>query len=296
MNKKKSHISPHKPKVKLRIGQHYLNIKKIVHQHHLHTICESGNCPNLPECWGSGTATLMILGDICTRACKFCSVPTGKPLPPDKNEPEKVAKSIQLMQLSHCVITSVDRDDLPDGGAGIWAETIRQIKHYNPKTTIEVLIPDFNFNTTHLDTVIDAKPDIISHNLETTRRLTPQIRSRAQYDRSLKVLEYIRSKGMVSKSGIMLGLGETETEILQTMDDLLAIDCRIITIGQYLQPTPKNIPVARYVPEEEFEKYRDIAIEKGFTFVESGSLVRSSYHAEKHVGKNNIHISSTTLQ
>ncbi len=286
--KKQSRISPHKPKIKLPGGGRYLKVKEIVHKHHLHTICESGRCPNLAECWGNGTATFMILGDICTRACKFCSVATGKPLPPDKDEPRKIAESIKLMGLSHCVITSVDRDDLPDGGASHWAETIRAVKEMNPGITFEVLIPDFNFDTNALDMVIDAKPDIISHNLETVRRLTPQVRSRAKYDRSLAVLEYVQSKGIKSKSGIMVGLGETEEEIYETMDDLLAIGCKIITIGQYLRPTPKQMPVHRYVSEEEFEKYKKVALEKGFEFVESGALVRSSYHAERHVGKETI--------
>ncbi len=287
-NKKKRGISPNKPKIKLPGGGKYLRVKEVVHKHHLHTICESGRCPNLAECWGNGTATFMILGDICTRACRFCSVATGKPLPPDENEPQKIAESIKLMGLSHCVITSVDRDDLPDGGAEHWAKTIKTVKELNSGISIEVLIPDFSFDKNALDKVIEAKPDIISHNLETVRRLTPKVRSKAKYDRSLAVLEYIRSKGITTKSGIMVGLGETEEEIYEVMDDLLTIDCRIITIGQYLRPTPAQMPVDRYVSPEEFEKYRKVALEKGFEFVESGSLVRSSYHAERHIVKEKV--------
>lgn len=279
----KREIDPYKPKIKLPRGKKYIQIKNIVHQHHLHTICESGRCPNLAECWGNGTATLMILGNICTRACKFCSVPTGKPLPPNKNEPQEIAKSIQLMGLSHCVLTSVDRDDLPDYGAGFWAETIETIRRLNPKTTLEVLIPDFNFDKSALNKIIAVHPEIVSHNVETVRRLTPKIRSRAQYDRSLSVLRYLKENGITTKSGIMLGLGETIEEIDQVMDDLLSVGCKIITIGQYLQPTPKNLPVKRFVTNEEFDRHKKTALAKGFDFVESGSLVRSSYHAEKHI-------------
>ena len=282
----KQQIDPHKPKIKLPRGKKYIQIKNIVHQHHLHTICESGRCPNLAECWGNGTATLMILGNICTRACKFCSVPTGKPLPPDKNEPQEIAKSIQLMGLSHCVLTSVDRDDLPDFGAGFWAETIETIRQLNPKTTLEVLIPDFNYDKSALDKIIAVHPEIVSHNVETVRRLTPKIRSRAQYDRSLAVLQYLKENGITTKSGIMLGMGETIKEIDQVMDDLLTVGCKIITIGQYLQPTPKNLPVKKFVTKEEFERHKKTALAKGFDFVESDSLVRSSYHAEKHVKVN----------
>ncbi len=284
----KRKIDPHKPKIKLPGGKKYIQIKNIVHQHHLHTICESGHCPNLSECWGNGTATLMILGNICTRACRFCSVPTGRPLPPDENEPKQIAESIRLMGLSHCVITSVDRDDLPDYGAGFWAETIKEIRRQNPKTSLETLIPDFNFDKSALDKIIAVHPEIVSHNLETVRRLTPKIRSRAKYDRSLAVLKYLQENGITTKSGIMLGMGETTEEIDQTMDDLLAINCKIITIGQYLQPTPQNLPVEKFISEEEFNRHREVALSKGFDFVESGSLVRSSYHAEKHVGKEDF--------
>ncbi len=281
LNKRK--IDPNKPKIKLPSGKSYIKVKNIVQEHKLHTICESGNCPNIQECWGEGTATFLILGEICTRSCRFCSVKTGKPLPPDENEPENIAKSVKLMNLNHCVITSVDRDDLEDGGANFWAKTIKKIKELNPNTTIETLIPDFKAEQKLLQIVIDAKPEVISHNLETVRRLTKEIRVQAKYDRSLHTLKYIASQGVRAKSGIMLGLGETEQEIYETMDDLLNVGCEIITIGQYLQPTKDNISVVKYVSDEEFKKYEKIAKDKGFRFVESASLVRSSYHADKHV-------------
>ena len=270
-------------KIKLSKGDDYLKVKEIVKQHHVHTICESGDCPNLGECWSRGTATFMILGNICTRNCRFCNVTTGKPLLPDVNEPLNIASSIKLMNLKHCVITSVDRDDLPDFGAQHWADTILKIKELNPSTTIEVLIPDFQGNTNSLQKVMDAKPDIISHNLETVERLTPEIRNKAKYRLSLDVLKYIVEGNITPKSGIMLGLGEKENEILQTMDDLLAIGCKIITIGQYLQPTRQNISVEEYITPEKFEFYRQKAIEKGFEFAESAPLVRSSYHAERQI-------------
>jgi len=279
----KRRIDPNKPKIKLPIGHSYIEVKNVVHKNNLHTICESGNCPNMHECWGAGTATFLILGDICTRSCRFCSVKTGKPLTPDFNEPLKIAKSVKLMNLKHCVITSVDRDDLKDGGSKIWAETINAIKEINPNTTIETLIPDFKGNLDLLQTVIDAKPNVISHNLETVRRLTKQIRVQAKYNRSLSVLKYIAEKGIIAKSGIMLGLGETNEEIYETMDDLLNNNVSIITIGQYLQPTKNNIPVQKYYSNEEFKALETIGKDKGFKFVESSSLVRSSYHAEKHV-------------
>jgi len=279
----KRQIDPNKPKIKLPIGHSYINVKNVVHKNNLHTICESGNCPNIHECWGAGTATFLILGDICTRSCRFCSVKTGKPNTPDINEPKKIAESVKLMKLKHCVITSVDRDDLKDGGSQIWADTITEIKKLNPNTTIETLIPDFKGDFKLLQTVIDAKPDVISHNLETVKRLTKQIRVQAKYDRSLSVLKYIASNGITAKSGIMLGLGETHEEILQTMNDLLTNNVSIITIGQYLQPTSNNIPVQKYYSEQEFNTLKNIGKEKGFKFIESSSLVRSSYHAEKHV-------------
>ena len=270
-------------KIRLPEGKSYVNIKDIVHHHKLHTICESGRCPNIADCWGRGTATFMILGDICTRSCKFCNVKTGKPLPVDPDEPMHIARSVQLMKLKHCVITSVDRDDLADGGAAFWAETIRAIKKLNPETTIETLIPDFNGEYSYLETVINAKPDVISHNLETVRRLTPFVRSKAKYETSLKVIRNIATSTIVSKSGVMLGLGETEDEIVQTMDDLIETGCEVFTIGQYLQPTANHLPVAEYVAPEIFEKYKKIGLAKGFRFVESSPLVRSSYRAEKHV-------------
>jgi lipoyl synthase len=279
----KHQIDPHKPKVKLPSGKSYLHVKEIVEEHGLSTICQSGKCPNLAECWGNGTATFMILGDICTRSCRFCSVKTGKPLPVDADEPQKIADSVKKMNLKHCVITSVDRDDLSDGGASDWRKTILAIKEKNPTTKIEVLIPDFKFDTKSLDLIISANPDIISHNLETVERLTPKVRVQAKYSRSLKVLEYLSSKNVITKSGIMLGLSETKEEILTTMDDLLKINCKIITIGQYLQPTPSNLPVTKFYSPEEFAELKQRAVEKGFRMVESGNLVRSSYHAEKHV-------------
>jgi lipoic acid synthetase len=270
-------------KIKLSKGNDYLKVKEIVKHHQLHTICESGDCPNLGECWSRGTATFLILGNICTRNCKFCNVMSGKPLPPEKEEPNNIANSIKLMKLKHCVITSVDRDDLADHGAAHWAETIFKVKEINPNTTIEVLIPDFQGNKVSLQKVMDAKPEIISHNLETVERLTPLIRSKAKYRLSLEVLDYIAKGGITSKSGIMLGLGEKEEEILQTMDDLLAVNCKIITIGQYLQPTRQNITVEEYITPERFEFYRIKALEKGFEFAESAPMVRSSYHAEKQI-------------
>ncbi len=264
-------------------GENYSRVKNLVQSHQLHTICSSGNCPNIGECWGQGTATFMILGDICTRSCKFCGVKTGKPLPVDPQEPERVAESVRLMGLKHCVITSVDRDDLEDGGAAIWAETIRKVKEVNPGTTIEVLIPDFRGNTRLIRQVTEARPDVISHNLETVERLTPQIRSSAQYRRSLSVINTISQSGITSKSGIMLGLGETESEILQVMDDLLEAGCSVFTLGQYLAPTLTHIPVVEYIHPDQFAMYEKAGLEKGFMFVESSPLVRSSYHAEKHV-------------
>ncbi len=270
-------------KIKLPQKDAYAEVKQLVKSNNLHTICTSGSCPNLGECWDAGTATFMILGDICTRACKFCAVKTGKPLPVDENEPVKLARSIKALKLKHCVITSVDRDDLPDYGASFWAEVIRRIKEYNPDTTIEVLIPDFNGKTDLIQKVIDAQPDVISHNLETVRRLTPQIRTKAQYDTSLKVLEYIAGAGVRAKSGIMVGIGETFDEVLETMDDLRAVNCEVMTIGQYLQPTKQNMEVQEYVKPEVFAEYKKHGLKKGFRFVESSPLVRSSYHAEKHV-------------
>ncbi len=272
-------------KIKIPSGKEYISVREIVEKNKLHTICTSGHCPNMHECWGRGTATLMILGDICTRSCKFCNVKTGRPLPADWKEPERVAESIRLMKLKHAVLTSVDRDDLEDGGAGIWALTIRKIKEVSPGTTIETLIPDFDGREDLIRQVIDAGPEVISHNLETVRRITPWTRSRAKYDTSLKVLKYIADSGIVAKSGIMAGLGETPEEVFELMDDLLAVGVKVLTIGQYLQPTKKHLPVKEYVTPEQFKEYERVGLEKGFRFVESSPLVRSSYHAEKHVVK-----------
>lgn len=258
-------------------------VNKIIHTHNLHTICTSGKCPNIGECWDAGTATFMILGDICTRSCKFCNVTTGKPLPPDWNEPMNLAKAINKLSLKHCVITSVDRDDLPDKGASFWAAVIRSIKQLNPEITIETLIPDFDANEEWINTVIAEKPDVISHNLETVRRLTPEVRSRAKYDTSLKTLGIIAKAGIRAKTGIMVGLGETQEEVLQTMDDALNVGVEVFTIGQYLQPSRKNINVTEFVKPEVFEMYRKEGLIKGFRYIESAPLVRSSYHAERHV-------------
>jgi lipoic acid synthetase len=271
-------------KMQLPKGESYSRVKNLVSQHGLHTICSSGNCPNIGECWNRGTATFMILGNICTRNCKFCGVKSGKPLPPDPDEPGRIAESVKVMQLKHAVITSVDRDDLPDLGAGFWAETIREVKKRNPETKIEVLTPDFQGKREFIQRVIDAAPEVISHNMETVERLTPLIRSAAKYRTSLEVVRTIAESGIVSKSGIMLGLGETEDEVLQVMDDLREVGCKVMTIGQYLAPTLTHIQVKEYVSPEQFEKYKTIGLEKGFTFVESSPLVRSSYRAELHAG------------
>lgn len=261
----------------------YHAVKSIVDSHQVHTICTSGNCPNIGECWGNGTATFMILGDICTRSCKFCGVKTGKPGAIDEQEPLHVAESIRLMGIRHAVITSVDRDDLPDKGAGHWARTISVCKELNPDLTMETLIPDFDAIPELIQQVIEARPEVISHNLETVRRLTPAIRSRAQYDRSLQVIRIIADSGLVTKSGIMLGLGESVTEVEETMDDLIQAGCQVLTIGQYMQPTRTHLPVEKWVTPEEFETLRTLALSKGFKHVESSPLVRSSYHAEKHI-------------
>jgi lipoic acid synthetase len=270
-------------KIRLPMTSSFAQVKNIIKQHNLHTICTSGDCPNMGECWDAGTATFMILGDICTRACKFCNVKTGKPMQVDLDEPVKLAESIKLLKLKHCVITSVDRDDLEDGGASVWAESIRQVKLHNPGITIEVLIPDFLGHLDLVQLLINEKPDVISHNMETVRRLTSKVRSRAEYDRSLKVIEYISNSGIRSKSGIMLGIGETRDEVIETLKDLRSVNCQVVTIGQYLQPSLKNLEVIEYIKPEVFEEYKQIGLEMGFRFVESGPLVRSSYHAEKHI-------------
>jgi len=271
-------------KVKLPTGEEYTKVRKLVSEHKLHTICESGNCPNMGECWGAGTATFMILGNICTRSCGFCAVKTGRPLPADLEEPMRVANSVKLMKVKHCVITSVDRDDLKDGGSIIWVETVNAVRELSPTTTMETLIPDFKGDWDNLQRIIDVAPEIVSHNLETVRRLTRQVRIQAKYDRSLEVIKRLHDGGMKTKSGIMLGLGETEDEVFESMQDLRNSGCDILTLGQYLQPTPKHLPVAEFVKPEQFAKYKKIGLEEmGFRFVESGPLVRSSYHAEKHL-------------
>jgi len=270
-------------RVKLPTGEEYVKVRGIVSKHKLHTICESGNCPNMGECWGAGTATFMILGNICTRSCGFCAVATGKPKPADWDEPKRIAESVLLMGVKHCVITSVDRDDLKDGGSIIWAETIKEIRKISPETKFECLIPDFAGKWENLQRIIDAAPDIVSHNIETVRRMTAQVRIQAKYDRSMEVLKRLDEAGVKTKSGLMVGLGETEDEIFETIQDLANVKCDVLTIGQYLQPTPKHLPVARFVHPDEFKAYREFALGKGFRFVESGPLVRSSYHAEKHI-------------
>ena len=275
-----------KPKwlrVKLPTGEEYRKVREIVSDHKLHTICESGSCPNMGECWGAGTATFMILGNVCTRSCGFCAVATGKPENVDPFEPLRVAKSVKLMKVKHCVITSVDRDDLKDGGSTIWAETVNEVRRLNPETTMETLIPDFRGEWDNLQRVIDVAPEIVSHNLETVRRLTKEVRIQAKYNRSLEVLRRLKKGGMRTKSGIMVGLGESYEEVLETMDDLRSVDVDILTIGQYLQPTPKHLAVQEFIRPETFAEFKEIGLEKGFRYVESGPLVRSSYHAEKHL-------------
>jgi lipoic acid synthetase len=275
-----------KPKwlrVKLPIGENYKKVRSLVDEHKLHTICESGSCPNMGECWGEGTATFMILGNICTRSCGFCAVQTGRPEAVDEFEPGRVANSVKLMGVKHAVITSVDRDDLKDGGAEIWAQTVRAIRHQSPGTTLETLIPDFAGKWENLQVIIDVAPEIVSHNLETVRRLTKQVRIQAKYDRSLEVLFRLKKGGMRTKSGVMLGLGESEEEIIETMTDLRSVGVDILTLGQYLQPTPKHLPVQEFITPERFDKYGQLGKEMGFRYVESGPLVRSSYHAEKHI-------------
>ena len=274
-------------KISIGANERYTETKRIVESHCLHTICSSGRCPNMGECWGKGTATFMIAGDICTRSCKFCNTQTGRPLPLDPDEPTHVAESIALMKLSHAVITSVDRDDLPDLGAAHWAQTIREIKRLNPETTTEALIPDFQGRKELIDQVIKACPEIISHNMETVKRISPQVRSAANYHTSLEVIRQIAESGITAKSGIMVGLGETPAEVEELMDDLISVGCKILTIGQYLQPTHKHFPVAAYITPEQFAVYKETGLKKGFEQMESAPLVRSSYHAEKHIRFNN---------
>lgn len=270
-------------RVKLPTGESYRKVREIVGEHKLHTICQSGNCPNMGECWGAGTATFMILGNICTRSCGFCNVATGRPEAADPFEPARVARSVELMGVKHCVITSVDRDDMADGGADIWARTIRAVRRRSPGTKLETLIPDFKGEWHNLGIVLDAKPDVLSHNVETVRRLTRKVRVQAKYDRSLEVLLRAKKAGLRTKSGIMLGLGETDQEVLETLDDLRSVNCDVVTLGQYLQPTRQHLPVLEFVHPDRFARFKEEGLARGFRFVESGPLVRSSYHAEKHV-------------
>jgi len=280
----KSRRKPDWLKIKLPIGQLSTEVLNTVRGHQLNTICTSGKCPNQGECWGCGTATFLIAGNICTRACRFCNVGIGRPSPLDPKEPANVAESVRLLKLKHVVITSVDRDDVEDLGTAHWVKVICAVKEENPKVTMEVLIPDFQGKPELIQQIIDVRPEVISHNVETVRRLSDDIRSRATYDVSLSVIAQIAKSESVAKSGIMLGLGETREEVLQTMDDLRALGCQVMTIGQYLQPTAKNIEVKEYIHPDVFEEYRKIGLEKGFTYVESAPLVRSSYHAERHIG------------
>lgn len=270
-------------RVKLPIGENYKHVRGLVDQHKLHTICESGNCPNMGECWGEGTATFMILGNTCTRSCGFCAVATGRPDPVDWDEPQRVAEAIHLMHVKHAVITSVDRDELKDGGSIIWYNTIKAVKSLNPNTTLETLIPDFKGDKTAILRVAEAAPEVVSHNIETVERLTRRVRIQAKYWRSMEVIRTLKAAGMRTKSGIMLGLGEKEAEVIQTLTDLRDNGCDVVTIGQYLQPTKKHLPVERFVHPDEFANYRRIGYELGLDYVESGPLVRSSYHSEKHV-------------
>lgn len=283
ITEEKKERKPEWLRVKLPVGKEYAHVRSLVDKHKLHTICESGNCPNMGECWGAGTATFMILGNICTRSCSFCAVATGRPLAVDVEEPERVATSVQLMNVKHCVITSVDRDDLKDGGSIIWAETIRAIRAKSPETTLETLLPDFKGQWDNLARVLEEAPEVVSHNLETVRRLTKEVRIQAKYDRSLECLKHISEAGLRTKSGIMLGLGETEEEVFESMDDLLKNGVHILTLGQYLQPTRKHHSVIEYIHPDQFAKYKEIGMQKGFRVVESGPMVRSSYHAEKHL-------------
>ncbi|MBK7099953.1 MAG: lipoyl synthase [Sphingobacteriales bacterium] len=270
-------------RVKLPIGESYRNVRGLVDQHKLHTICESGNCPNMGECWGAGTATFMILGNVCTRSCGFCAVATGKPLAPDFDEPQRVAEAIHLMKVKHAVITSVDRDELWDGGSTIWHNTIKAVKTLCPQTTLETLIPDFKGKKEDIQRVIDAAPEVISHNIETVERITKQVRIQAKYWRSMEVMRYLKENGVRTKSGIMLGLGERKEEVIQTLQDLKDNGCDVVTIGQYLQPTPKHLEVQRFVHPDEFAFYKDAGYEMGLDYVESGPLIRSSYHSERHL-------------
>jgi lipoic acid synthetase len=271
-------------RVKLPTGDNYRSVRKLVDNYKLHTICESGNCPNMGECWGEGTATFMILGNICTRSCGFCNVATGRPEAVDWEEPDRVARSVKLMKVKHAVLTSVDRDDLADGGSIIWAETVKAVRRLSPTTTMETLIPDFRGMMNNVQRIVDVHPEVVSHNIETVRRLTRKVRIQAQYDRSLEVLKFLKDNGMKrTKSGIMLGLGEMHEEVLESMNDLRQAGVDILTIGQYLQPTTRHLPVVEFVEPARFEEYKTVGMQMGFRFIESGPLVRSSYHAERHL-------------
>ncbi|MGY3792736.1 lipoyl synthase [uncultured Aquimarina sp.] len=289
MNNEVTAVAPPKGKpkwlrVKLPTGKKYTELRGLVDKYNLHTICTSGSCPNMGECWSEGTATFMILGNICTRSCGFCGVKTGRPETVDWEEPEKVARSIKLMDIKHAVITSVDRDDLADGGSIIWAETIQAIRRLNPHTTLETLIPDFQGKTKNIDRIVNVKPEVVSHNMETVKRLTREVRIQAKYEQSLQVLKYLKDNGINrTKSGIMLGLGETEEEVIQVLKDLRTVNLDIVTIGQYLQPSKKHLPVKQFITPDQFKKYEQIGLEMGFRHVESGALVRSSYKAQKHL-------------
>lgn len=276
-----------KPKwlrVKLPTGKKYTDLRNLVDKYSLNTICTSGSCPNMGECWGEGTATFMILGNVCTRSCGFCGVKTGRPETVDWDEPEKVARSIKLMNITHAVVTSVDRDDLKDMGSIIWAETVKAIRRMNPNTTLETLIPDFQGIERHLDRMIEVAPEVISHNMETVKRLTREVRIQAKYERSLGVLQYLKEQGAHrTKSGIMLGLGEREDEVIETLHDLRKANVDVVTIGQYLQPSKLHLPVKEFITPDQFKKYEEIGKELGFRHVESGALVRSSYKAQKHI-------------
>jgi lipoyl synthase len=276
-----------KPKwlrVKLPTGKKYTELRSLVDKYDLHTICTSGSCPNMGECWSEGTATFMILGNVCTRSCGFCGVKTGRPDTVDWDEPEKVARSIKLMKIKHAVITSVDRDDLKDMGSIMWAETVKAIRRMNPETTLETLIPDFQGNERNIDRIIQVNPEVVSHNMETVKRLTREVRIQAKYERSLGVLKYLKEQGIKrTKSGIMLGLGEKEDEVIQTLKDLRSVDLDIVTIGQYLQPSKKHLPVKQFITPDQFRKYEAIGLDLGFRHVESSALVRSSYKAQKHL-------------
>lgn len=270
-------------RVKLPIGENYRKVRRLVDEHKLHTICESGSCPNMGECWGEGTATFMILGNICTRSCGFCAVQTGRPEEVDEFEPGRVANSVKIMGVKHAVITSVDRDDLKDGGSSIWVQTIKAIRVQSPQTTMETLIPDFAGKWENLQRIIEIAPEIVSHNLETVRRLTKEVRIQAKYDRSLELLFRLKKGGMRTKSGVMLGLGETPEEVIETMEDLVNVQVDVLTLGQYLQPTSKHLPVKEFITPAQFAYYKELGLKMGFKYVESGPLVRSSYHAEKHL-------------